>query len=232
MKAFIYIISKKVDDMMVITNIIDKIMKIISNYTEILMILSIVMGLIMFISLTLILISSGKSIWLSIIPVYQVIVLFQVVGVNPFWLLTCLIPGVNLISIFILYIIVNFHLARSFNKSFSFGLGLCIIPYFFYPLIVILKSNYLGPNGIKNKLAPQPLDVIEVDNKIKIEPVDKKVIEPTISMGNSKQATSELDLASYKQPVSLDYKVCPYCSSKLGLEATTCFLCGKRVVDK
>lgn len=56
---------------------------------------------------------AGKPGWASIIPVYNIYVLLEIVGRPGWWLLLFFIPFVNIV----IAIIVNIDLAKSFGKS-------------------------------------------------------------------------------------------------------------------
>jgi len=88
---------------------------------------------------------AGKPGWASIIPIYSIIVLLEIIKKPGIWLLWLLIPGVNII--FAIWAI-NL-LSKSFGKSEGFTLGLLFLPYIFYPILAFDKSiRYIyGNNG-------------------------------------------------------------------------------------
>jgi hypothetical protein len=79
--------------------------------------------------------------WAIIIPIYNVYVLLKIVGRPGWWLLLLFIPFVN----FIIAIIVNFDLARSFGKGVGFGLGLTFLSPIFYIILGLGAAEYEGP---------------------------------------------------------------------------------------
>jgi hypothetical protein len=86
---------------------------------------------------------AGKPGWAAIIPIYNVIVLLQIVGRPWWWLLLMLIPLVNLVILIIVYI----DLAKSFGQGTLFGIGL-IIPILNFILLLYLgfgSPQYVGP---------------------------------------------------------------------------------------
>ena len=86
---------------------------------------------------------AGKSGWASIIPIYNIIILLEIVGKPWWWILLLLVPVVNVIfSIWI----VNL-LAKSFGKSEGFTVGLIFLSFIFYPILGFGNAEYKGPAG-------------------------------------------------------------------------------------
>lgn len=79
--------------------------------------------------------------WASIIPIYNLVVLLRIVGRPLWWILLMLIPLVNLVIMFIVYI----DLAKSFGKDVGFGIGLALLGVVFYPLLGFGDAEYQGP---------------------------------------------------------------------------------------
>ena len=75
----------------------------------------IIIGVISIIASWLLFKKSGKPGWASIVPIYSNVVLFQIVGLNPWLLLLYLVPFVNYVAIIVLNIMVAFRLAKSFG---------------------------------------------------------------------------------------------------------------------
>ena len=86
---------------------------------------------------------AGKPGWASIIPLYNIYVLLEIVGRPGWWLLLFFIPFVNII----IAIIVNIDLAKSFGKSvLVWGvLLLTIFSAIGYILLGFDSSRYQGP---------------------------------------------------------------------------------------
>lgn len=55
--------------------------------------------------------------WKSIIPVYNLVIVFQQVELNPWLLLLCLIPCLGWIAVWVLSIIAYVRLARKFGQN-------------------------------------------------------------------------------------------------------------------
>ena len=84
---------------------------------------------------------AGKPGWTALIPIYNVIVMLQVVGRPVWWIILFLIPVVN----FIIGIIVFLDLAKSFGKSTGFGIGLILLNLIFVLILAFGDAEYKGP---------------------------------------------------------------------------------------
>lgn len=84
---------------------------------------------------------AGKPGWASIIPIYNVVVLLEIVGRPIWWIILMLIPCVSLI----VAIVVVIDLAKSFGKDTLYGLGLVFIPFIFFPMLGFSDARYIGP---------------------------------------------------------------------------------------
>lgn len=87
---------------------------------------------------------ANKPGWASIIPIYNVVVLFQIAGLNPLLLLLALIPVVNAFAMIILMIMCNINLAKAFGKSTGFAVGLIFLNSIFMLILGLGNSQYVG----------------------------------------------------------------------------------------
>ena len=81
---------------------------------------------------------AGKPGWAAIVPIYNVMVLLEIVGKPMWWLILFFIPFVN----FIVAIIVLFQLAKNFGKGGGFAIGLLILPPIFYSVLAWGSARY------------------------------------------------------------------------------------------
>lgn len=86
---------------------------------------------------------AGKPGWASIIPIYNLIVLVEIVGRPFWWIVLMLIPCVNVI----VAILMSLDMAKSFGKGPGFGIGLALLPMIFYPILGFGDAVYQGPVG-------------------------------------------------------------------------------------
>ena len=83
---------------------------------------------------------AGKPGWAAIIPIYNIIVLLEIVGKPLWWIVLYLIPVVNFIAV----ILVCIELAKRFGKGVGFGIGLAFLPFIFYPILGFGDATYGG----------------------------------------------------------------------------------------
>ena len=87
---------------------------------------------------------AGKPGWASLIPVYNMVVMYQIVGLNPWLLLLYLIPFVKWIAALVLSIMLNVKLAKVFGKSTGFAIGLIFLNPIFLLILGFGDAKYIG----------------------------------------------------------------------------------------
>lgn len=106
-------------------------------------------GVVIWLALTVLLIASlwrvfakaGRPGWAALIPIYNMIVLLEIVGRPWWWLLLMFIPFVN----FIIIIMTFLDLARVFGKGTGFGVGLLLLTIIFLPILAFGSARYSPP---------------------------------------------------------------------------------------
>jgi len=83
---------------------------------------------------------AGKPGWAVIIPIYNIIVLLEIVKKPLWWIVLLLIPCVNLVVAIIMVI----ELAKVFGKSTGFAVGLILLGIIFLPILAFGDSEYQG----------------------------------------------------------------------------------------
>lgn len=86
---------------------------------------------------------AGKPGWAAIVPIYNIIVLLEIVGRPIWWVVLFCIPFVNFIAVIIVYI----DLARSFGKDIGFAIGMILLFPIFMPMLAFGDSRYVGPSA-------------------------------------------------------------------------------------
>jgi hypothetical protein len=86
---------------------------------------------------------AGKPGWAIIVPIYNLVVMLEIVGRPLWWILLMLIPLVN----FVIAIIVAIDLAKAFGQGTGFGLGLVFLAPIFYPILGFGSAQYKGPSA-------------------------------------------------------------------------------------
>ena len=85
---------------------------------------------------------AGQPGWAAIIPIYNIIVMLQIVSRPVWWVLLMFIPFVN----FVVGIMIIFDFAKAFGRSTAFGLGLLLLPPIFFLILAFGGSRYVGIN--------------------------------------------------------------------------------------
>ncbi len=83
---------------------------------------------------------AGQPGWACLVPIYNIIVLLQIVGKPLWWIVLMLIPLVN----FIVAILVMVELAKKFGKGTGFALGLAFLGFIFFPILGFGDARYQG----------------------------------------------------------------------------------------
>ena len=85
---------------------------------------------------------AGQPGWASIIPIYNLVILLQIVGRPTWWIAAILFcPPVGLVF----SIIMMVDLAKSFGKGGGFAAGLILLGFIFFPILAFGSSQYQGP---------------------------------------------------------------------------------------
>ena len=87
---------------------------------------------------------AGQPGWASIIPIYNLVILLQIVGRPTWWIAAILFcPPVGLVF----SVIMMGDLAKSFGKGGGFAAGLILLGFIFFPILAFGSSQYQGPAG-------------------------------------------------------------------------------------
>ena len=84
---------------------------------------------------------AGKPGWAAIIPIYNIIVLLEIVG-KPLWWIILVIILPFIFGIWMLNL-----LSKSFGKGVGFTLGLIFLGFIFFPILAFGDAKYNGPAG-------------------------------------------------------------------------------------
>jgi len=103
-------------------------------------IIYLIIGILMLISMWKIYSKAGKPGWAAIIPIYNIIVLLEIVDKPLWWLILMLIPFVNIV----ISIIVTVELAKKFGQSVGFAIGMILLSIIFYPILAFGSAKYTG----------------------------------------------------------------------------------------
>ena len=119
---------------------------------QILLLVSIVIAFIVFIIAILTIIANwkiftkaGEKGWKSIIPIYNMVILFRISGISPWWILLYLlapVPLIGVIASFGLMIYLYINLAKAFGKGAGFTVGLILLNTIFVMILGFGSSEY------------------------------------------------------------------------------------------
>ena len=104
-------------------------------------IIAIIWGILAIIAMWKIFTKAGEAGWKSIIPIYNIIVLFKLVGMNPWMILLYLVPIANIVVM----ILFNIKLAKAFGKGGGFAAGLIFLNTIFTLILGFGSAEYVGP---------------------------------------------------------------------------------------
>ena len=104
---------------------------------------------------------AGKEGWKSLIPIYNIYTLCEIVGVSPWWLLivfvgeiVCIIPILGYLAYMAATIYFGILLAKStanaFGKDTGFAVGLYFLPLIFGAILAFNKDTYQGANPMND----------------------------------------------------------------------------------
>lgn len=85
---------------------------------------------------------AGKPGWAVLVPIFNIVVLLDIVGKPVWWILLFLIPVVN----FVVLVIICLEIAKRFGKSPLYGVGLLLLGFVFFPLLGFSDATY-NPNA-------------------------------------------------------------------------------------
>lgn len=80
---------------------------------------------------------AGQPGWGVLIPIYNIFLVLKIAGRPAWWIILCLIPIVNLITL-----VIPFDIAKRFGKGAGFGLGLLFLGPIFWPILGLGSAEY------------------------------------------------------------------------------------------
>jgi hypothetical protein len=115
------------------------------------MIILLAIVVLMVASIWMMFVKAGKPGWACLVPLYNIIVWLSIIG-RPWWYLFFLVFPVTAV---ILWAIIVFGTARSFNRSILFVLGVTFLPFIFIPVLGFSSSDYIGGMGPSYRRGPK-----------------------------------------------------------------------------
>ncbi|WFB36733.1 DUF5684 domain-containing protein [Kiritimatiellota bacterium B12222] len=74
---------------------------------------------------------AGKPGWACIVPIYNMVVLLEIVKKPLWWIVLFFVPIANFVVIILIYV----ELAKKFGKGGGFAAGLILLPIIFWPIL-------------------------------------------------------------------------------------------------
>ncbi|MFO0836250.1 MAG: DUF5684 domain-containing protein [Phycisphaerales bacterium] len=84
---------------------------------------------------------AGEPGWAAIIPIFNIYILLKIAGRPWWWLILCFVPIVSLV----VWVVVSVDIAKAYGKGTGFGIGLCLLPFIFFPILGFSEAQYQGP---------------------------------------------------------------------------------------
>ena len=94
--------------------------------------------ILMIVSLWKIFAKAGKPGWACLVPIYNIIVLLEIVGRPLWWIILFIIPFANIV----VAILIAVDLAKAFGKGAGTTIGLILLPIVFYPVLGFGSATY------------------------------------------------------------------------------------------
>ena len=88
---------------------------------------------------------AGKPGWACLVPIYQWVVLLEIVKKPIWWIILMIIPIVNVVIL----IIIMIELAKAFGKEGGFAVGLILLPIVFFPILAFGDAQYVYGDKIQ-----------------------------------------------------------------------------------
>jgi len=85
-------------------------------------------------------VKAGKPGWGCLIPIYNIILMLEIVDRPLWWIVLYFIPFINVIAA----CVISIDLARAFGKDTVFGIGLIFLSFIFMPILAFGDAKYVG----------------------------------------------------------------------------------------
>ncbi|MDV3308794.1 MAG: DUF5684 domain-containing protein [Cyclobacteriaceae bacterium] len=86
---------------------------------------------------------AGKPGWAAIVPIYNIIIMLEIVGKPTWWVVLIFVPLVNLVILIILY----HQMSLSFGRGVGMTVLLILLPFVGWPMLGFGDAQYQGPAG-------------------------------------------------------------------------------------
>ena len=180
---------------------------------------------------------AGQKGWKSIIPFYNGVIVCQIGGISPWWILIVSLGGVVLSAIpavgpmllmalnIYFRVIANISVAKSFGKDPGFGIGLWLLAPVFWMILGCNNDKYQEPDGVDPLGKSIGLNPVEKSNDY-VSPVEDAVYKEEMVV--EKEVPKEKVVTNVsKENKIINY--CPNCGNRLDKDVKFCSKCGERI---
>ncbi|CAN5321614.1 hypothetical protein BH11PLA2_BH11PLA2_00660 [soil metagenome] len=110
----------------------------------------IALAAVMIISAWKIFTKAGQPGWYSLIPIYNsYIMTCEIAKKDVMWFILQFVPIVGIYAAFM----TTMEIAKKFGKSEGFGIGLCFLPFIFFPMLAFGDAEYESRGGNRRRFA-------------------------------------------------------------------------------
>lgn len=91
---------------------------------------------------------AGQPGWAALVPIYNAYIITQIAGKSGWLTVTLFLPIFNIIA----RVVLGMEVAKKFDRSTAFGLGLGFFPILFVPMLAFSRSEYMDaipPDGYR-----------------------------------------------------------------------------------
>ena len=114
---------------------------IANMFSGVFLIVALAFAVLMVASMWKVFTKAGQPGWAVIVPIYNLVVLLNIIGKPLWWLVLFIIPLVSIVAAIIAYV----NLAKCFGKGAGFAIGLLLLPFIFFPMLGLGDARYQGP---------------------------------------------------------------------------------------
>ncbi len=140
-------------------------------------IISLVIFVVMLISLIKIFTKNGKPGWGVIIPIYNFILMSEIAEVKSTYVILLFVPIVNIYAMYVIYK----GIAKKYNKSDRYAVGMLLVPFIFLPMLAFKKENNtlnVNNNNVNNNQFQGGM----INNQEVIQPMQPMQGQPSVAM--------------------------------------------------
>ena len=92
---------------------------------------------------------AGKPGWAAIVPIYNTIILLEIVGYKWYYIfvfLISIVPVIGSLALLAFLIHLGIKTAKAYGQEIPFGIGIALLPVVFFAIIAFNKDiKYVGP---------------------------------------------------------------------------------------